>query len=75
MRGNSTADALSSCSDRPSKPTPEEKDNAIDGRFVLLSVILRIISLHVRWVREGLYKFNFELRKFVCSSTGRCLGT
>ncbi|KAL5519976.1 hypothetical protein ACEPAG_1636 [Sanghuangporus baumii] len=28
------------------EPTPEEKDNAIDGR----------------WVRGGLYKFNFELR-------------
>jgi hypothetical protein len=47
------------------QPTSQEKDIAVNGKLVVISSSLYPENPHryLRWVREGVYKFGFELRK------------
>lgn len=48
------------------EPTEEEKERAVDGKYVRTPAFINavyILTSLCRWVREGLFKFSFELRK------------
>ena len=46
------------------EPTTEEKDNTLDGKYVPTCYCLYLIHRVqiIRWVRDGVFKFSFELR-------------
>ena len=48
------------------QPTAEEKANSVNGKYVTNAYLMYVdlvLIMRLRWIREGVFKFGFELRK------------